>query len=249
LTVRPAFLGAVKSHVANKILSQSEFVLSNDMENELRKCSNKARETIALASVLRGDGVSETFWQEITPGTKPLLLQELHHLFNASIILLMYQIVFINLRTSHTQGIEFTCRVFKEEAIIGSAYAEDCRVVLENLRDLVWKLRHVIYDSPPEPTPREQIGSSLMRTSFAFEAPTAGFTADNMAFQPFSGHGLSPRVRSTLEPTTTLPLRQHGSPEATLLSHPEMQQELESWAAKTVTESYNGGGCMVDNRK
>jgi hypothetical protein len=259
LTVRPAFLGAVRTGVANKYLRNPETTLSNDIDEELRRCGNKARENIELAKLLRGDKVIAGAAGEMVnvEGVQPLLIQELHHLFNAALILMMHQIVFINLRTKDTEGIDRAITIFTQEAEIGSVYAKDCVVVLKDLKQVVKNLRNTIYEArlelqerSPEPGPGEQILSSLVPISAGFGA-SSPFAVDAKAFQPVGqgqsvhGHGVTSQL--SLRQYAESPEHSFPSPPTTITS-PEMKEALETWAATGVTGSYTGGGCMVENR-
>ncbi len=63
----------------------------------------------------------------MSPANK-LLLPELHYIFNAAIILMLHQIVFVNLRTNDVSDIESAIEAFECEAAIGAAYASGlCR--------------------------------------------------------------------------------------------------------------------------
>lgn len=78
------------------------------------------------------------------PGNK-LLVADLHHIFNAAIILLMYRISFVNARTRDTVYLNFAKEVFEEEARSGSEYGKDCLAVLVDMDSMVEGLREIIH--------------------------------------------------------------------------------------------------------
>ncbi|KAK0617692.1 hypothetical protein B0T14DRAFT_569180 [Immersiella caudata] len=253
LTVRPAFLGAVTTVVAHNKLRRFDLVLSKDMNDQLHDCSNKARENIALAKLLRGDRVLVEGMGEI-PGSQPLLVQELHHLFNAALILMMHQIVYINLRTKDTDGIDRAIRIFTEEADIGSVYAKNCVSVLNDFKIVVHKLREDMYstEATPEQGPGEGIFSSLVPIP-AFEAPAPTRVRDELPsanFRAVHGAGDVPRQSPpTGPPFVDSPERTPpaaGNERAGRRMTPEVVETLEKWAAKGVTGSYTDVKCMVD---
>lgn len=260
LTVRPAFLGAIRSWVGNKLLqkpgvttSSPEDSLSDSWKNTLRTCTDRAKENISLAIQLRGGMY----------GTNALLLQELHHLFNAAVVLMMYQSVFRHLRSQEALGISFAIDVFTREAGIGSAYAKDCFVVLHDLKKLVWQLRDKMYNIKSQqqqmqdntaqnyPRPGEQILSSLIPITSGYEASSPPFaTSAETAYAPQQNqdqHG--PHMHPG---TQRVPLRPYPDPETNRPSRPikpeEWKEALETWVVKGVTGSYTDGGCMVDER-
>ncbi|KAK0640586.1 hypothetical protein B0T16DRAFT_393026 [Cercophora newfieldiana] len=250
LTVRPAFLGAVRTVVANRYLRKPEAVLPQEMDEELRKCSNRARENIALAKLLRGDSEAGDTWAMENEGQHPLLVQELHHLFNAAVILMMHQIIYVHLRSKDTEAISRAIRIFEEEERTGSVYAKNCVVVLNELRRVAWRLREEMYDCPqgnewsPEPGPGEQILSSLIPVKPEPSSPLVSVgPAEDMARgfitlspqQPSPGtpeHAYSPAETSTLQ--------------RLVKESAEAQETLQEWVAKGITGNYKDGRCMVD---
>lgn len=274
LTVRPAFLGAVRTVVANRYLRKPEATISPQIDQELRRCSNRARENIALAKLLRGDSemITGDPWALENEGQRPLLVQELHHLFNAAVILMMHQIIYVHLRSKDTEAISRAIRIFEEEERIGSVYAKNCVSVLNDLRRVAWRLREEMYDNPQakewesEPGPGESILNSLIPIKaepplpFKTEPPSPEIPVEVIPVE----HGQSAVLSHA--PERVSPLReqlqlkqQPDSPDDRVYSpresgqlqtlvrgSTEAQQTLEKWAAKGVTGSYKDGRCMVD---
>ncbi|KAK3402420.1 hypothetical protein B0T20DRAFT_345053 [Sordaria brevicollis] len=156
LAIRPAFLTAVKKKVANTWLTPGLEVSGAEPENPLthaiRRCSDAARRNLRIGRRL----------QIISPGGK-LLVQDLHHIFNAAIILLMHQILFVNQRLYDMFLIDKAKEVFKNEAMTGSDYGKDCHNVLNDLKPLVDKLHELIHRKEHEqlavPAEKQQAGS------------------------------------------------------------------------------------------
>lgn len=127
--------------------------------SHIRECSDAARRNLRLGRWV----------QKLSPGQK-LLLADLHNVFNAAIILLLHQIVFVNLRTNDVSDITFAKEVFEREAALGDKYGKDCAEILQDLSSLVEKLREIRFEGLPETTiptravsaiPGEGIVSSL----------------------------------------------------------------------------------------
>jgi hypothetical protein len=252
LTVRPAFLGAIRSWVGKKSLPNHKVTLSpedslsDNIRSTLRTCTERAKENVILAILLRGG--------QANADPKPLLLQELHHLFNAAVVLMMYQSVFTHLRSRESELIGFAVNVFSKEAKIGSVYANDCLVVLHDLRELVLKLRGEIYGAESQqqnPGPGEQILSSLILITSGYEASPPPFVATaEMAYSPQQNQ--DQHEPHTLSWMQRVPLRPYPNPETNRPSRPikleEWLRTMEIWALKGVTGWYIDGGCMVDER-
>jgi hypothetical protein len=193
-------------------------------------------------------------------GSQPLLVQELHHLFNAALILMMHQIVYINLRTKDTDGIDRAIRIFTEEADIGSVYAKNCVSVLNDFKTVVWKLREDMYstEATPEPGPGEGIFSSLLPIATFEPAPPVPVKEEPVSvnFQVIHGIGDLPRLspptansnagRSYVQSPEKTPPVGGNERAAGKTMAPEVVEALEKWAAKGVTGSYTDGKCMVD---
>lgn len=147
LAVRPAFLSAVKKLVAARYLDKQwitidtcdlELDLSPDLHSAscFRRSSNCARVNLHISMLIK---------QRVkAPGNK-LLVADLHYIFNAAIILLMYRISFINARTKDTVYLNFAKEVFEEEAKSGSEYGKDCLDVLVDMDSMVEGLREIIH--------------------------------------------------------------------------------------------------------
>ena len=148
----------------------------------IRKCSDAARRNLRIGRRL----------QIISPGQK-LLVQDLHHIFNAAIILLMHQILFVNQRVYDMFLIDKAKEVFKNEAMTGSDYGKDCHNVLDDLKPLVDKLHELIHRKEHEqlavPTEKQQGGSvhspvNRETTPGSLSGPKAGGSPT----KPFPSH-------------------------------------------------------------
>ncbi|KAK0629243.1 hypothetical protein B0T17DRAFT_489175 [Bombardia bombarda] len=156
ITIRPAFLTAIKKVVAGGILSEvgneRPVIEEHPHVDRFRECVESARRNIDLAGLIRSGKTinSETsLWttSDQTTENKKLLMPDLHHIFNAAIILMMHQIGFLNLRTSDVLYIEYATNIFKSEADMGSGYGKDCHKVLLDLKELVWALRRRTFEN------------------------------------------------------------------------------------------------------
>ncbi|KLU86080.1 hypothetical protein MAPG_05099 [Magnaporthiopsis poae ATCC 64411] len=182
LTIRPIFLNAVKKAVADRFLTQSwpergQAALSpqhqhpSDVSSPMsyarivrppfrtrsagiedshprirlfRECSEAARRNLRLGRWLA----------QISPGSK-LLLLDMHGVFNATIMLLLHQIAFVDLRPDDVTDIAFGLEAFGREAAAGDMYATDCLHVMQDLASLVSQLRaHMFTDVPHTPSPQ-----------------------------------------------------------------------------------------------
>lgn len=154
LTIRPIFFMAVKKAVADRFMSHEWSIDDHPQISLIRDCSDAARRNLRLGKWI----------MEISPGGK-LLLPDLHHIFNAAIILMLHQIIFINLRTNDVTDIAFAIACFEREANTGSNYGKDCVKVLQDLSALVHQLRNLMFDiggnQKNAPIPGEQILASL----------------------------------------------------------------------------------------
>ncbi|SPQ23514.1 350fac74-ea02-4724-bed3-172135972bed [Thermothielavioides terrestris] len=136
LSVRPAMLMAVWKAVASILCLDQPFdIESHPSITPIRACSDAARCNLRLGRLMR-----------LHSPRKKLLLPDLHHIFNAAIVLMMHQIVFVNLRTQDLDDIEFASEVFDAEAETGSEYGKDCARVLRDMKSLAHQLRSPIHD-------------------------------------------------------------------------------------------------------
>ncbi|KAK3693066.1 hypothetical protein B0T22DRAFT_33298 [Podospora appendiculata] len=149
LTVRPAFLTAVKKVVAAYWLAKDWTITEHSMLKPIRKCSDAARRNLRLGSWLRTRRTNDDDDDDVMH-TYKLMLPDLHHIFNAAIILLLHQIAFLNLRTHDNVDIAFAIDTFASEAATGNDYAKDCAKVLRDLQALVRVLRDLIFNRPEE---------------------------------------------------------------------------------------------------
>lgn len=91
-----------------------------------------------------------------TPG-KPIMM-DLHHIFNAAVIMLLYQMVFTSSHSSDASALRFARKAFEREAkteclsnssrtsgmgiaSVPTGYASDCLSVLNDLTELVERIR------------------------------------------------------------------------------------------------------------
>lgn len=120
----------------------------------IRECIDAARRNLRLGRWVR----------DASPAQK-LLHADLHAIFNAAIILMLHQIVFVNLRTNDVSEIAFAIDAFEREAAAGSMFGQDCARVLTDLYALVHGLRAMMFEGPVagpvQPGPGEQILASL----------------------------------------------------------------------------------------
>lgn len=136
LSVRPAMLMAVWKAIASIVCVDRPFDIETHPQIEqIRSCSDAARRNLRLGRLMR-----------LHSPRQKLLLPDLHHIFNAAIVLTMHQIVFVNLRTRDLDDIGWATEVFEGEAETGSDYAKDCARVLRDLQYLVNRLRNPIHD-------------------------------------------------------------------------------------------------------
>ncbi|KAJ9144217.1 Fungal specific transcription factor domain-containing protein [Pleurostoma richardsiae] len=153
LTVRPIFFLAVKKAVADRFVSRRQRqppqfdIEAHPLVDAIRSCSDAARLNLRLGRRVRDDAGG--------PAGK-LLLPDLHNVFNAAVVLMLHQAVFVNLRTMDTHDIAFAIEVFEREAATGDDYAADCARILADLSALVGRLRGFMFDNsssagiPPE---------------------------------------------------------------------------------------------------
>ncbi|KAL2017426.1 hypothetical protein VTK56DRAFT_2082 [Thermocarpiscus australiensis] len=136
LSVRPAMLMAVWKAIASIVCIDQPFDVENHPQiGPIRACSDAARRNLRLGRLMR-----------LHSPRHKLLLPDLHHIFNATVILTMHMIVFVNLRTQDLEDISWATEVFEGEAETGSEYAKDCARVLRDLQYLVHQLRNPIHD-------------------------------------------------------------------------------------------------------
>lgn len=136
LAVRPAMLMAVRKAVASIVCADQPFDMESHPHIEpIRACSDAARRNLRLGRLMRLH----------SPGQK-LLLPDLHNVFNAAIVLMMHQMVFVNLRTQDLDDVKWALEVFETEAKTGSEYGKDCSRVLQDLKYLAHGLRNPIHD-------------------------------------------------------------------------------------------------------
>ncbi|KAK0744541.1 hypothetical protein B0T21DRAFT_357969 [Apiosordaria backusii] len=135
LAVRPVLLTAMRKAIASLINQGKLFnIYDNVLVEEIRQCTDAAQLNLRLGCLMR----------YYSPHGR-LLVQDLHHIFNAAVFLTMYQLVFVNYRTQLVENVDWAIEVFNQEQTTGCAYAKDCFEVLRDLRFLVTELRESIH--------------------------------------------------------------------------------------------------------
>jgi hypothetical protein len=153
LTLRPIFFSAVKKSVAERFVKRHWRIEDHAHILLIRRCGDAARCNLRIAAKI----------YRISPGGK-LLHADLHHIFNAAIMLMLHQIAFVNLRTLDVNDIGFAIDAFQREADTGSSYGIDCLKVLRDLQALTQALRRMMFETAMpamEPGPGEGIWASL----------------------------------------------------------------------------------------
>lgn len=150
LAIRPAFLAAVKKLVAERYLNRKDLSIERHrLCQEFRDSGDAARDNLII-----GEHIKKYLE---APGNK-LLVADLHHIFNAALVLLMFRISFVNWRSGDTEHIKFAMNVFKEEAESGNEYGKDCSAVLEEMNFMVDGLREIIHWDRWTPPTQQQDG-------------------------------------------------------------------------------------------
>lgn len=155
LALRPLFFIAVKSAIGADFVSDTWRDVFGDKEDKIREsyileCSAAARRNLWL-----GRHINELCNVKGTDGINTngkLVMLDLHHIFNAAVVLLLYQMVSRNVVNTDNFGITEARRIFATEAaaeglVSGSGgggatgYASDCVGVLDDLAALVAHIR------------------------------------------------------------------------------------------------------------
>ncbi|KAK4168374.1 high-affinity nicotinic acid transporter [Cladorrhinum sp. PSN259] len=135
ISVRPAYLSAVQKAIASIVDLDKLYELNDDPQAPaILACTTAAQRNLRLGWLIR----------ERSPNGK-LLIPDLHHIFNAALILIMHQIVSRNFRVSLTSEIDWAYDLFAHEAGMGSPFAEDCRDVLGGFRQLAGALHSTVH--------------------------------------------------------------------------------------------------------
>ncbi|KAK3315747.1 fungal-specific transcription factor domain-containing protein [Apodospora peruviana] len=160
LTVRPAFLAAVKKLAAERWINHRSLAIENHPQVQwFRWCADAARNNLLIGEYIK------SHWNK-------LLVTDLHHIFNAAVVLLLHRISFLNWRTSDLSLLAEAKRVFEEEAASGNGYAKDCVSVLTDLYNLVEGLDGVIFsDKYDEMLSRLQGDMEVVPHSMATSPP------------------------------------------------------------------------------
>lgn len=152
LTLRPLFFLAVKSYIGGDLIKVPRDIYNHEHITFLLECANAARRNLRL-----GRHILMRCNQGGTVPGKPIMI-DLHHIFNAAVIMLLYQMVFTSSHSSDASALRFARKAFEREAKteclsnsnrtsgMGIAsgptgYASDCLGVLNDLTELVDRIR------------------------------------------------------------------------------------------------------------
>lgn len=171
LTLRPLFFCAVKSSVGGDFLNSPRDMLEHPgiEPSFILQCSAAARRNLRLGRLIYERYSPSLDSSPISPHAGPagkLVMLDLHHIFNAAVMLLLHQMVFSNVVNTDTIGIRAARQIFEHEArteclsppssstasATGSGaaggggsgatgYASDCLAVLNDLAALVARIR------------------------------------------------------------------------------------------------------------
>ena len=128
LVTRPDLLAAVKKAVAERYFQKQQWTLEQDPQFEhIQACTEAAHRNVVL-----------TRWAIGLNSSRNVFQMELHFIFNATIVLLLDQI----LRTHPSATIphaviDFGIGLFQDELKSESNYVRDCCKVLQDLKALV----------------------------------------------------------------------------------------------------------------
>jgi hypothetical protein len=103
----------------------------------IRQCSEAARENLKIGRFIR----------DLTPSRK-LLQNPLHNIFNAAVILILYQLLVDTLDDNDAMDIIFVIECFDAEAQGENNYHRDCARVLRDMTTLAQRLRNRNFEDP-----------------------------------------------------------------------------------------------------
>src|SRR5205807_9020289 len=112
--------------VAERYVNWKWTVDNHPQISHIKKCAESARSNLRLGRWV----------EELSPRGK-LLQPELHHVFNAAIILLLHELLFDSQNESDASDVIFAIQAFGREASCGNNYGYDCAKVLSDLRSLI----------------------------------------------------------------------------------------------------------------
>ncbi|KAK4187735.1 hypothetical protein QBC35DRAFT_434461 [Podospora australis] len=137
LSIRPAFLVAVQKAIASIMCEDGPWWFEgHTMSREFYRCTEAATRNIRLGWLMR-----------LYSPYRKLMVADLHHIFNATVVLLMHQMVFVNQTTQFRTDVNWAInQVFEVEAATGCEYAMDCLAVLKDLHFIALRLRNVIFE-------------------------------------------------------------------------------------------------------
>lgn len=205
---------AVKASVGGDFINEPLDMFDHDIDVELlTECSNAARRNLRL-----GRHINDNFVDNNQDPSRPLgkfVMMDLHHIFNAAVILLLHQMVYSNVVNTDTIGILAAREIFESEARaecaspgskstagsgsnnnsqggMATGYASDCLGVLNDLAALVAYIRQLRFK-----------GSSYINTgvNIGFGSPIASTHA--MGTGTVASEGRSGILSSSSQPHYT----------------------------------------------
>lgn len=168
LTLRPLFFLAVKSSIGGDFLNSPRDMLDHPgiEPSYIMQCSAAARRNLRLGRHIyercSAVGAESSHNQLEQQQAGKLVMLDLHHIFNAAVVLLLHQMVFSNVVNTDTIGIRAARAIFENEARTecstptsatsgsgspglptgsSTGYASDCLAVLNDLAALVARIR------------------------------------------------------------------------------------------------------------
>jgi hypothetical protein len=140
LTTRPVFFAAVKQAVAKRLVHGCQSNKPSSFSPQIQACPQAAHRNLVLA-------------QRLIASSRKLLQAGLHFVFNATVVLLLNQILCCTQDVKqtdsasgnkptlcgpdpHAPDIRSALHIFEEEARTGTNYPRDCSKVLQDLKVL-----------------------------------------------------------------------------------------------------------------
>ena len=232
--VRKKVARALKGVIDDDDFSSGTTDPEAERRDMLKHCGELARQTISLALTVRD-----------LPDHQ-VLVQDLHHTFNAACILMLSQLYNVGMWSGDSARITQAISMFEKEAKTGNAYCIDCAGVLKDLRKLVDQLRPAIFDgfgiqNAPERllAPGEGVLASLTQPG---RGSGIEMEVDQPAF-PRQSHGVTnPSPGSTNRGSLG-----QGSASPSLETLAKVSKTLERWETTDVAGLYGDGNYMVDS--
>ncbi|KAF3761423.1 hypothetical protein M406DRAFT_108751 [Cryphonectria parasitica EP155] len=206
LTLRPLFFIAVKCAVGGDLTKMRRDMFDSPGVNpeHILQCSGAARRNLRLGRHLYQR--CRTSYD----GPGKLTLTDLHHIFNAAVILLLHQMVFSNVVNTDTLAINTARQIFEREALTeipppgcsvstSSGYASDCVGVLNDLACLVARIRQVRFRD----SDYADSGLGMDSSGWPSPASTEGSRGGSIGGGSVSGDGASSTSTATLGRSST----------------------------------------------